>query len=338
MIKKIGILGAGSFGIAIAKMLSSYENYEITLWSAVEKEIYNIKNNEENAKLLPGVKLNLNRIFLSYDVKDLSNLDYFVFAVSSKYVREVVKKVSSKIKKGAILINVAKGLEKETFKRLSEVIFEETKSENIVVLSGPSHAEEIAKFLPTTVVVASKNIYLAEKIQKMLSSSFFRVYVNEDVVGVEIAAALKNIIAIAVGICDGLNLGDNSKAALITRGLVEIARLGVFLGAKPTTFAGLAGVGDLIVTCTSLHSRNKKAGFLIGSGFKIEDALKKVNMTVEGYYATKIAYELSKLKKINMPIVEQLYRILYENEDIKNSIKNLMNREAKHEYEQFWFK
>ncbi len=338
MVKKIGILGAGSFAIAISKLLSSYDDYEIVLWSALEEEISNIKKDKQNVKFLPGIELNLNKVYLTTKIKDLNDLDMIIFAVSSKYVRSVAKKISNNINENTLIVNVAKGLEEKTFKRLSEVIFEETKSENIVVLSGPSHAEEIARFIPTTIVASSKNVVLAEKVQNILNSSFFRVYVNEDVIGVEIAAALKNIIAIAVGICDGLKLGDNPKAALITRGLIEIARFGIFMGAKPTTFAGLSGIGDLIVTCTSLHSRNRKAGFLIGGGLKVEDALKKVNMTVEGYFATKIAYEFSKLKKISMPITEQLYKILYENGSVTNAIESLMNRKAKHEYEQFWFK
>lgn len=332
---KIAILGAGSFGTAIAKLICSYEKYDIILWSAVKEEIEEIKKNKENIKYLPNIKIDTEKIILTTDNLLLKNADIVIFAVASKYVRSVAKNISGYIKKDAIIVNVAKGLEQESFKRLSQVIYEETNSKKIVALCGPSHAEEIAKFIPTTIVASCEDLKIAEYVQEILNSSIFRVYVNEDIIGVEIAAALKNIIALAVGICDGLNLGDNTKAALMTRGLFEIARVGVFLGAKEKTFLGLAGIGDLIVTCTSEHSRNKKAGFLIGKGVEVLKALEKVNMVVEGYYATKAAYEFSNINNIYMPITKELYEILYENKDIKNSIKSLMNRKTKHEYEKF---
>ena len=327
----IAILGAGSFGTAIIKLLSSYQKYKLILWSAVREEIDDLKKNKENTKFLPGIKIDTDNIKLTINNEDLKEADILIFAVASKYIRDVAKSISNFIRKDAVIVNVAKGLEQKSFKRLSTVIFEETQSEKIVALCGPSHAEEIAKFMPTTIVASCGNIKIAEYIQEILNSNFFRVYVNEDIVGVEIAAALKNIIALAVGICDGLELKDNTKAAVMARGLVEIARLGVFLGAKEKTFLGLAGVGDLIVTCTSKHSRNKKAGFLIGKGYEISKALKEVNMVVEGYFATKAAYEFSKINKVNMPITTELYKILYEKEEIKKSIENLMNRKTKHE-------
>lgn len=332
---KIAILGAGSFGTAIAKLICSYEKYDIILWSVVKEEIEEIKKNKENIKYLPNIKIDTEKIILTTDNLLLKNADIIIFAVASKYVRSVAKSISKYIKKDAIIVNVAKGLEQESFKRLSQVIYEETNSKKIVALCGPSHAEEIAKFIPTTIVASCEDLKIAEYIQEILNSSIFRVYVNEDIIGVEIAAALKNIIALAVGICDGLNLGDNTKAALMTRGLFEIARVGVFLGAKEKTFLGLAGIGDLIVTCTSEHSRNKKAGFLIGKGIEISKALEKVNMVVEGYYATKAAYEFSNVNNIYMPITKELYEILYEKKDIKMSIKSLMSRKTKHEYEKF---
>lgn len=333
---KIAIVGAGGFATAIAKLLSSYKKYEIFVWSLVKEEIENIKKDGENVKYLPNIKLNLNEIEFTTNEDIFKKADLIVFAVASKFLREVAKKICKHFKQDAIILNLSKGLEQNTFKRLSQVLFEETKSKKIVVLSGPSHAEEVAKFLPTTVVVSCKNNELAKNVQQILNSYVFRVYVNDDVAGVEIGAALKNIIAIAVGICDGLNLGDNAKAALITRGLAEIERFGVFMGANPKTFFGLSGLGDLVVTCTSLHSRNKKAGLLIGKGLKIKDALKEVNMTVEGYFATKAVYEFSKIKKIYMPITEQLYKILYENFDVESAIENLMKKDAKNEYKYFF--
>lgn len=332
---KIAILGAGSFGTAITKLISSYEKYEVILWSAVREEIEEIRKNKENVKYLPGVKIDTDKIFLTTDNLILKNADIVIFAVASKYVRNVAKKISNYIKKEAVIVNAAKGLEQESFKRFSQVIYEETNSKKIVALCGPSHAEEIARFIPTTIVASCENLRIAEYIQEILSSNIFRVYVNEDIIGVEIAAALKNIMALAVGVCDGLNLGDNAKAAIMTRGLFEIARLGVFLGAREKTFLGLAGVGDLIVTCTSEHSRNKKAGFLIGKGVEVKKALEEVNMVVEGYYATKAAYEFSNVNNIYMPITKELYKILYEKKDIKMSISSLMNRKTKHEYEKF---
>ena len=335
MKKTIAIIGAGGFGIAFAKLLSSYEKYSIILWSAVEKEIEEILTHKENKKLLPGVFLNLEKVYITTNKEKLNQADIVIFAVASKYMRVVVQTIKDYLKKDVILLNASKGLETNSFKRMSEIIFDETKSEKIAVISGPSHAEEVAKLKPTTVVIASKNLKLAEYLQNILFSNSFRVYVNEDIIGVEIAAALKNIFALAIGICDGMKLGDNLKAALMTRGLVEMERFGVFLGANSKTFTGLAGLGDLIVTCTSLLSRNKRAGILIGEGIKAKKAIEKINMTVEGYFATKIVYEFSKKNNLNMPIVEQLYKVLFQDEDVEKVILNLMTRTKKHEYENF---
>lgn len=328
---KIAIVGAGSFGVAIAKLFSSYAGCSVALWSAVESEIEAINRENGAVACLPGVVLNLEKVKVTANIEVLQYADILILAVASKYLRSVAKTILDYIKKDVILVSAAKGLEYGSFKRMSEVVFDETKSCNIVVLSGPSHAEEIANLTPSTAVVSSLNINLAEKIQNIFNSSIFRIYVNEDVVGVEIGGALKNIIALAVGICDGLGLGDNTKAALMTRGLFEIEKFGMAMGAKRRTFAGLAGLGDLIATCISRHSRNKKAGFLIGTGVKVLDALKKVNMTVEGYFATQIAYQFCKAKNLDLPIIENIYKILYEGNSIKSSIEVLMNRLPKHE-------
>ena len=337
MRKNIAILGAGSFGTALAKLISGYANCDVMLWSAVDSEIYDIIKNKENKKCLPGVVIDTNRVKLTLDPSDISAADVVIFAVASSYVREVAQKVAGYVKKGAIVVNVAKGLEQKTLKRLSEVICQELGECSFAALSGPSHAEEIARFVPTAVVVASEDLSVAEKIQDILNSQTFRLYVNEDLIGVEIGGALKNIIALAAGICDGFGFKDNTKAALMTRGITEIGRLGVALGAKNQTFAGLSGIGDLIVTCTSMHSRNRRAGILIGQGKSSSEALSEVGMTVEGYFATKAAHDLAKTKGVYMPITEQLYEVLYKGRNIEDALKSLMSRPAKHESEKFWF-
>ncbi len=334
---KIAILGAGSFGTALAVLISGYDNCEVTLWSAVCSEIEDIKKNKENTKLLPGIVIDTQKIKLSTNISDITNADIVIFAIASIYVRKVASQASSYIKKGAIIINVAKGLEQNSLKRLSEVICDEIPGHSFVALSGPSHAEEIARAVPTTIVAASIDIGVAEKVQDILNSAILRLYVNEDIIGVELGGALKNIVALASGICDGFKLGDNTKAALMTRGITEIGRLGVKMGAKTQTFAGLSGIGDLIVTCTSMHSRNRRAGILIGQGKTAKEALREVGMTVEGFVATDAAYKLATKNNVSMPITESLYNILYRNENIKYVLKNLMNRPAKHESEKFWF-
>lgn len=331
---KFAILGAGSFGIAMAKLIASNKNFEVTLWSALNDEINELIMNGENKKYLPGVKLSKSEVNLTTNLHEISNSDFIIFAVASSFVRTIARTIKNFLPTNCIIVNLAKGLEETSYKRMSEVISDEIGCENnLVVLSGPSHAEEIAKFVPTTVVAASKNLKAAEIFQKTLSSSIFRIYINNDIIGVELGGALKNILALAIGICDGLRLGENSKAALMTRGIVEIVRLGVALGAKPQTFSGLSGLGDLIATCTSLHSRNRKAGILIGQGKEIETALKEVGMVVEGFNATKVAFNLSQNLKINMPIVKELFKILYKGEDVKKAVNELMNRPVKNENE-----
>lgn len=335
---KIAVLGAGSFGIALCRLFSRNKDFEVILWSAIDEEIYELLKFGENKKFLPGIKLDSSEIKLTTDLNEIIDADYVFFAVASAFVRNVTRMVKKFLKNECVVVNISKGLEKNSFKRMSEVIIDELGEDvNFAVLSGPSHAEEIARFVPTTVVVASKNLKLAENLQRVFSSSVFRIYVSDDMVGVELGGALKNTIALAVGICDGLNLGENAKAALMTRGVVEIGRLGVKLGAKSQTFAGLSGIGDLIVTCISCHSRNHKAGFLIGKGFSIKSALNEVKMVVEGYYTTEVAFNLAKKLGVSMPIIAELYEILYCGKNAETAIGRLMTRPVKHEYEKLWF-
>ena len=329
---RIVILGAGGFGLALSFVCA--KEHETAVWSAFPDEIEQLKINGGNEKLLPGVKLNEN-ILLTSDIACLENADAVIFAVPSFALRDVAKIAASKINKSAVIINVSKGLESGSYKRLSEVLKEELSGNSVVALSGPSHAEEVARGIPTTLVTSSHDMSAAEYVQDLLMNDRFRIYTNGDIIGVEIGAAVKNVIALCAGISDGMGMGDNTKAALITRGLSEIAHLGMNLGAKSETFAGLTGIGDLIVTCTSIHSRNNRAGFLIGKGTKADEAVSQVG-TVEGYYAAKTVYELSVKHGVEMPITEQCYNICYEYKDVRQSLYDLMSRPKKHETEKKW--
>ncbi|MCL2088246.1 MAG: NAD(P)-dependent glycerol-3-phosphate dehydrogenase [Oscillospiraceae bacterium] len=330
---KITILGSGGFGTALAVAAYSSGN-EVTLWSAFEEELEGIRKDGENKRLLPGVDVP-GEITLSSDITRAANSDMVIFAVPSFAVREVAQKAAPYIKGGIVLVNVAKGFEQQSLKRLSTVIAEEIPGRTIVILSGPGHAEEIATGVPTTLVAASIDKPSALYVQKTLSGDTLRIYGNPDVAGVEIGGALKNVIALCAGICDGYRLGDNTKAALMTRGIAEIERLGVAMGGNGKTFAGLTGIGDLIVTCMSGHSRNRRAGILIGEGISPEDAVKKVG-TVEGYKAALIAHELAGRHGVSMPITEQLYGILYKGTAVPNALQNLMSRSQKDETIDSW--
>ncbi|ERJ00053.1 MULTISPECIES: NAD(P)H-dependent glycerol-3-phosphate dehydrogenase [Eubacteriales] len=332
---KIVILGAGGFGISLAVMARSYGN-EVTLWSPFQEEVDLLTYERENKKLLPGVVLEPD-VGVSTDIAVAEGAQLLLFAVPSQAVRSTAQKVAPHVPEGAVLANVAKGLENGTQLRLTQVIESEIGGHQVVALSGPSHAEEVARGVPTTIVAACKVRANAEYVQTVLMNPNLRIYLNDDVVGVELGGALKNVIALAAGISDGLKLGDNAKAALMTRGLSEIARLGVAMGGRSETFAGLTGVGDLIVTCTSMHSRNRRCGLLIGQGMAATDALKQIGMTVEGYTATLVARELSLQAGVEMPIVEQMFQVLYNGLDCRQGIKNLMSRPRKHESEQVWF-
>lgn len=330
---KFTVLGMGGFGLALAVMLDN-NGHSVNVWSAFESEVEDIKRDGENKKKLPGVKIK-DSITLTSDISNVSDSDVVIFGVPTGFVRSVAKQAAPFITENTVILNTSKGLEDKTFKRMSEVLHEELPNSPIVILTGPSHAEEVGIGMPTTVVVASDNSKYSDYIQSIMSNIALRIYINDDVVGSELGGSLKNIIALCAGICDGMGFGDNTKAALMTRGITEIARLGVKMGGKRDTFAGLSGIGDLIVTCTSMHSRNRRAGILIGQGVSPDEAVKQIG-TVEGYTCTKVAYELSRSVGVVMPITEQCYNVLFNGLDPKTALRNLMGRPKGHETEQIW--
>lgn len=319
---KTVVLGSGGWGMALS-LVAYRKGHKVTLWSPFEEEVENLKKTRRNDKLLRGVELPKD-IEITTDITCSLDADITIIATPSFAVAETAARLKEKGKKG-IVVNVAKGFEKGTKSRLSEVIERELPEAKVVVLSGPSHAEEVAINIPTSLVAASKDKEAAEMVQNAFSDTALRIYTSDDLIGVELGGALKNVIAVAAGFSDGIGLGDNTKAALITRGAAEIARLGIALGAKERTFLGLAGIGDLIVTCTSRHSRNNRFGDLVGKGISVKEALKTVG-TVEGYYATELAFALAKEKGVEMPIVSECHRVLYEGGSINETVANLMNR------------
>lgn len=325
---KVSVLGAGGWGLALA--LSAFHNkHEVLVWSCFEQEIEQLSQDRENKKLLPGIKIP-KQISLTTDINKVNGSDITIIAVPSVAVRITAEKLKG-IDCG-ILVDVAKGMEAETYKTLSQVIEDCLPEKEVVVLSGPSHAEEVGRKIPTTLVSACHNLSAAQKVQEIMMSEFLRVYTSDDVLGVELGGALKNVIAVAAGIIDGLSgLGDNTKAALITRGISEIARLGVSLGAKHKTFMGLSGLGDLIVTCNSVHSRNHRYGEKLGQGVDPQIALKEVG-TVEGYYACAVVHKFAKENNIDMPICEQCYEVIYNKKSPRNSLFDLMTRPQKLEH------
>ena len=323
---KIGVIGSGSFGTAIAALLGR-KGYDVLLWSFKENEAELIEKERENKEFLKGVKLSDN-VHCTNDIqKTVENAEIVVTVVPSFATRETAKKLAPHIKDGQIMVNLSKGLENDSLKRLSEVYQEEIPQARIAVMSGPSYAEEVGVGLPTTNVVACNDIEIAKKIQDIFMDETFRVYYSDDVVGVELGGALKNVIALCAGISDGLGYGDNTKAALMTRGMAEIKRLGVKMGGKPDTFSGLSGIGDLIVTCTSMHSRNRRAGILLGKGKNLYETLEEIHMVVEGVHTAKAAYELSRKYEVNMPIVKEANSILFEDKNAKQAVLELMTRE-----------
>lgn len=328
--EKVCFVGGGSFGTALAVLLAS-KGCECNIWCHSESSVNEINEERENKRYLKGVEIPKNITAYSDLEKAVAGCDVIVLAVPSKAIREVSKKVSSLLKGKEIIVTVAKGIEVHSLKRLSEVVEDEIKGHPVVVLSGPSHAEEVARNIPTTVTAASHDDEAAKVIQHLFSCDTFRVYTNSDIIGVEIGGAFKNIIALAAGISDGIGYGDNTKAALMTRGMSEIIRVGTKLGGKAETFYGLTGMGDLIVTCTSMHSRNRRAGILIGEGKSMDEAVKEIGMVVEGIQAVKAFYELRCSTDVEMPITEALHKVLFEGADPKKLVNELMNRKYKGE-------
>ncbi len=330
MNKNIAIVGAGSMGTAMAVLLSKKDN-NIKLWSPMRDEISMLEANREHVTRLPGIKIPESVVFTNDIELAVKDCEIVVLAVPSQTTRQNCKTLSKLISKDTIVVTCSKGIEDGTCKLLSEIMQEELPNNDVAVISGPSHAEEIARDIPTTVVAASTKLEIAKLLQDLFMTTNFRVYTNTDVIGVELGGALKNIIALCAGISDGLGFGDNTKAALMTRGIAEISRLGVAMGGSADTFSGLTGVGDLIVTCTSMHSRNRRAGILIGQGKSLKQALEEVNMVVEGVNTTKPAYDLAQKLGITMPITNEAYSILFEGKDPRHAVVDLMTRDKKTE-------
>lgn len=325
---KVSVIGAGSWGTALAILLEK-NGHEVTLWSHREEEAKELAKSREHKSKLPGVQIP-ERIEITGNLESaLQAKDVLVFAVPSVAVRSTAKKVAPYVKKGQLIVNVAKGIEETTLMTLTDIIEEEIPGAKGCVLSGPSHAEEVSRGLPTTCVVGAKDKETAEFLQNVFMSPVFRVYISPDILGIELGGALKNVIALAAGTADGLGYGDNTKAALITRGITEIARLGIAMGAKADTFYGLSGIGDLIVTCASKHSRNRKAGYLMGQGRSMQQAMDEVNMVVEGVYSAKAGLALSQKYKVEMPIIEQVNKVLFEGKAPATAVKELMVRDKK---------
>lgn len=328
---KIGILGAGTWGTAIGILLAD-NGHDVTIWSKIEKEAKALDESRDDIKNLPGAKLPA-QVKITLDIQEaIMDKDIIVMAVASPYIRVTAKEASQFFKEGQIIVNVSKGLENGTLLTLADVIKDEIPQAEVAVMSGPSHAEEVSRRIPTTIVVGSSCKETAHFIQDVFMNEVFRVYTSPDIIGIELGAALKNVIALAAGIIDGLGLGDNTKAALMTRGLAEISRLGVKMGGCMETFSGLSGIGDLFVTCTSKHSRNRNAGFLIGQGYAMDEVTEKVNQAIEGVNTAKAALTLAKKYEVEMPIVEQINLVLFEGKSAKEAAADLLLRDKRKEY------
>lgn len=324
-------LGSGSFGTALAVIFSNYD-FKIKMFDRNMDVVNGINEKRKNIKYLKNIHIP-EKIIATNDINNaINDSDIIFFAVPSHAVREISKQIKDKIDSKSVIVCLSKGIEQNTHKRLSEILEEELPHNPIVILSGPSHAEEIALRKPTALVSTSKDMKFAELIRDTLSNDVLRIYTNSDIVGVEIGGSMKNVIALAIGIITGMGYGDNSSAAIITRSLQDIVKMGVSLGGKLETFFGLTGIGDLIVTCLSEHSRNRKCGLLIGKGMKLDEAIKEIGMVVEGVNACKIFYEIAKEKNIEVPIIESLYEVLFNNKDLRSIEGKLMSRDKKDEF------
>ena len=322
----VGVLGAGSWGTALALLLHK-NGHHVTVWSISKEEVEMLDKEREHKSKLPGVRIPEDMVFTNELAEGIQGKDFVVLAVPSPFTRTTARNMKPYVVDNQIIVDVAKGIEETTLMTLSQQIKEEIPQADIAVLSGPSHAEEVGRGLPTTCVVGAKTKETAEYLQEAFMSDVFRVYTSPDMLGMELGGSLKNVIALAAGIADGLGYGDNTKAALITRGIAEIARLGVAMGGKMESFTGLTGIGDLIVTCASVHSRNRKAGYLMGQGKTMQEAMDEVKMVVEGVYSTKAAVKLAHKYNVSMPIIEQVNAILFEGKNPAEAVKELMLRD-----------
>lgn len=324
----VGIMGAGSWGTALAILLHS-NGHKVTVWSYNQEEVLSLREKREHVSKLPGVKLPEDMIFTADMKEAIEGKDFIVTAVPSTVTRATAKNMKAYVGEGQIIVDVSKGIEESSLMTLSQQIEEEIPQADVAVLSGPSHAEEVGRGLPTSVVIGAKTKKTAQYLQQAFMNEVFRVYISPDRLGMELGGSLKNVIALAAGVADGMGYGDNTKAALITRGIAEIARLGVKMGGSIESFTGLTGIGDLIVTCASIHSRNRKAGYLMGQGKSMKEAMDEVNMVVEGVYSTKAAVKLGQKYKVSMPIVNKVNEVLFEGKDPKEAVNELMLRDGR---------
>ncbi|MCD8045642.1 MAG: NAD(P)-dependent glycerol-3-phosphate dehydrogenase [Clostridiales bacterium] len=327
---QVGIVGAGSWGTALSVLLA-HNGHEVTVWSILEDEVKMLTAQREHTDKLPGVRIPETVDFTTDMEKTVRDKALVVLAVPSPYIRSTARQMAAFVGKGQLIVVVSKGIEENTLMIQTDIVEQEISQAQVAVLSGPSHAEEVGRGLPTTVVAGAKSKAVAERVQSFFMNEVFRVYTSPDMLGIELGASLKNVIALAAGMADGLGFGDNTKAALITRGIAEISRLALAMGARPETLSGLSGIGDLIVTCASRHSRNRKAGMLIGQGYTMQEAMDEVKMVVEGVYSAKAAIALAEKYGVDMPIVKQVNRVLFEGQPARDAVEELMLRERKQE-------
>ncbi len=328
---KVGVIGAGGWGTALSVLLAHNE-HEVTLWSIVDAEVQMLNTWREQKEKLPGVRLP-ESVQVTGDLEaSVKGMDLVILAVPSVYIRSTAASCKPFVEPGQVLVNVAKGIEEATLMPMADVIEQEVPQADVAVMSGPTHAEEVGIGMPTTIVVGAKSRKTAAFIQNIFMNERFRVYISSDILGIELGGSLKNVVALAAGIADGLGYGDNTKAALITRGLAEISRLGIAMGGKAETFGGLTGMGDLIVTCASVHSRNRRAGYLIGQGYTYEQAMEEVKMVVEGVYSAKAAIRLGQKYGVRLPIIEEVNAVLFEGRSAPEAVSNLMLRDKRVEY------